>query len=115
MRAAARLLWVFVIGCGSQSSASIPSGDAKCREDASQMSPTRLENVMATMDSLCDAGHFAFGCTEWGDALETGRCGLPRDRDRALRFYQRACTTEHYAPACNAVQRMNGVVTTRNL
>ena len=81
------------------------------------MTPVRVENTLAMTDSLC-AGELGedvrdvlnaprvrgYMCVEIADALETGRCGMPRDKARASRYYEHACT-RGYQVACHAEAR----------
>jgi hypothetical protein len=46
-------------------------------------------------------------CTSFGSAFEAGRCGLPRDLDRARLYYRRGCAIG-FQVACSSAQRLGG-------
>ncbi len=80
-----------------------------CRDE--NLTPTRLANALAMMDAMClrdvhERREFPvqdYACVDMGDALATGRCGIPRDVARARRYFETACA-RGYQPACDALK-----------
>ena len=104
------LLLVLLVACATAGSGQ----DAACRNTAGDMTQTRIENALAMMDAVCVGDPIPSRpswpvqpamCVEMGDALVTGRCGMPRDLARAKRYYEGACA-KSYQPACSAMARL---------
>jgi TPR repeat protein len=105
-------------GPGATDAASCPHGVVTTRADYDQVvyqldawcqEPTQTETVQdaARANRSPLLNFVGQTCTIGGSAFEAGKCGMPRDLDRARLYYRRGCAAG-YPPACSAAQRLGG-------
>lgn len=110
---------VALAGCGTCDTASRGPGPSDAAACPHGIVTTRADYEMLVyqLDGMCpteprrsfgNAAQFVGAvCTVGGSGFEAGKCGIPRDLERARLYYRRGCGVG-YAPACNAAQRLGG-------
>jgi hypothetical protein len=103
-------------GAGDTSPRSPGPSDAQSCPHGAIVTQADLDQAVYFLETLCPARpqpqstsimFTGAVCVNGGSAFEAGRCGFPRDSERALLYYRRGCELG-YSVACAASRRLGG-------
>jgi hypothetical protein len=104
-----------MLGCASQDASPRAPPDAAACPHGVVATRADYDLIVHYGDTYCpgvpqqfpDANFQGTVCTSFGSAFEAGRCGLPRDLDRARLYYRRGCAIG-FTVACSSAARLGG-------